>query len=41
MGYLDGYESGKYPVAAFDADLHKMAHIVIKLAIMVMADFVA
>ena len=43
LGYLNAYNggAGAFPVAAFDADLHRTAHAVIKLAIMVMADFIA
>jgi hypothetical protein len=43
LGYLNTYNSaaGAFSVAAFDADLHRMAHVVMKLAIMVMADFIA
>merc|ERR1712083_643711 len=43
LGYLHAYNGGdsNFPVADLDQDLHKLARIVIKLAIIVMADFIA
>lgn len=43
MGYLGGYldDSDKYPVMPYDENLHAAAHCVIRLAIIVMADYIA
>eukprot|EP00930_Biecheleria_cincta_P047396 TRINITY_DN32849_c0_g1_i1.p1 TRINITY_DN32849_c0_g1~~TRINITY_DN32849_c0_g1_i1.p1 ORF type:complete len:627 (+),score=110.64 TRINITY_DN32849_c0_g1_i1:53-1933(+) len=44
MGYLNAYEGEaacRLPVAEFDQDMHRMAHLLIKLAIIVMADYIA
>jgi hypothetical protein len=42
LGYLRGYTGdASYPVAAFDPALHAAAHCVIRLAIIVMADYCA
>lgn len=44
MGYLNAYDGevgGKLPVAEFDEDMHRMAHLLMKLAIIVMADYIA
>ena len=43
LGYLDGHGDGDGAAAAapFDAQLHAAAYAVLKLAIIVMADFVA
>jgi len=43
QGFMDAYtgSDANCETAPFDADLHKMAHVVIKLSIMVMADYIA
>lgn len=43
LGFLSGYtgDSGAYPVVSFDENMHKVAHIICRLAISVMADYVA
>ena len=43
LGYLNAYhaDDASYPLAAIEPALHEMARCVIKLGIMVMADFIA
>lgn len=42
LGYLRGYTGDvKYPVMAYDRTLHKAAHNVIRMAIIIMADYIA
>ena len=42
LGYLRGYtDDVRFPVAPLDAALHDAAHDVMKLCIMVMADYIA
>lgn len=40
-GFFDGDQGGKYAVMDFDEELHAAAYCMIRLAIIVMADFVA
>jgi hypothetical protein len=41
LGYLNAYSGPSFPVAPFDPDLHRLSHIIIKFAIIVMADCIA
>ena len=43
IGYLRGYteDADKYQVAAYDAELHKAGYAICKMAVVVMADFIA
>ena len=42
LGYLRGYtEEERYPVAPYDAGTHAAAYDICRLAIVVMADFIA
>ena len=42
LGYLNAYaKNSAFHVAAYDPLLHKLSHIVIKLAIIIMADYIA
>jgi hypothetical protein len=43
LGFLRGYtgDAESYPVVEFDPDMHQAAHIICRLAICVMAEFIA
>mmetsp|Transcript_11981 Transcript_11981/g.17965 ORF Transcript_11981/g.17965 Transcript_11981/m.17965 type:complete len:588 (-) Transcript_11981:214-1977(-) len=43
MGYLHAYSGGdeNYPVAVFDPDLHSVAYGIVRMALIVMADYLA
>lgn len=42
LGYLNAYNrDASIPLAEYDEELHRMAGLLIKLAIIVMADYVA
>ena len=42
LGYLNAYEhDAESPLAAFDPQLHELARLLIKMSILIMADFIA